>query len=601
MRCRVCQKEFDGSTKFWVATCANCPNKRDIVCPDPECEKARGLKQTLCCKMPDVTWKQHIIPKLIDVSLFEKKENVNVIDKPSPHRLRIMSWNIQDLGGGFKGIRSDAVIDAIAKVIHGCNVDICVVLEVLKKKGFTRKKKSGGRKKKKAEKKVEKIVVESVPGLGEIKRILAALEKLDGKWTYATHPKEECTGSDSETYALIYKVNDGIEITDVDYVMKDQNGKDLGFPTPRHRRPMRAVARFSKGYGVKGTPWCLPIVAFHAPAQKTGDGQDRTPLEAFEKLATMALFDTKHELYTEGSPAGKAGQYVLAADLNINFDFGLGVGLNVNEQQWIYGQEIDELLEVLKGTENLGNEIAGTPTTLKQVSHHFAVEEYEEDDDNDMDEWMTIELGGDDFVTEEEFDALLGLALKGDMSRCDEECRKLAEKYEKTEDKEFLNRLASLVLAARDSIAEENSARLSGTLAAPTSTYAFCFNGFDRLLLLEQKPPVALSTQTWVFPLLAAVMPKEALKIIFPKRVPENEYGGSLNKTLIPRAKQMAAAMDGVLFKGLYEEFVKICKRFDVEPDIGNEKGYAYDTHLYLKLANLISDHLPLVMDIDYG
>ncbi len=51
---------------------------------------------------------------------------------PPPRVLRIMHWNLQDLGGGpSRGpARSDAVIARIAAVIAECAPDICVLLEV---------------------------------------------------------------------------------------------------------------------------------------------------------------------------------------------------------------------------------------------------------------------------------------------------------------------------------------------------------------------------------------------------------------------------------------------------------------------------------------
>ncbi len=50
----------------------------------------------------------------------------------STDKLRVMSWNIEGFGGGFRErVRSDEIMKYTAAIINTVKPDICVILEVM--------------------------------------------------------------------------------------------------------------------------------------------------------------------------------------------------------------------------------------------------------------------------------------------------------------------------------------------------------------------------------------------------------------------------------------------------------------------------------------
>jgi hypothetical protein len=681
---------------------------------------------------------RHITPIYLGLSASSSPSSfgsIVPIDSRLPRELRIMSWNIQDLGGGFKGLRSKEVLKAIAQIIHGVSPDICVVIEVLRNKSIPKKRKSGTgrRRKRKRKTTVPKVDLTAstrsqpphgIPGLGEIEEIVKHLNAIGGTWAYVTHPKFECTGGaspGSETYAFIYKNEGGIAIDEIEYVNCDVKGEPLAFPTARHRRPMRAIAKLSGRYAPGGSTeaWQLPIVAFHSPAQHDGTGTDPTPMTALENLAKMSLFPPDHKCWKsdEDFPAKRFSEFVLASDLNINFEYSE----QGNEKQVEYANRAYEVLENLGITTCLGNETAKFKTTLKQVSHHFEVEDYEEEEDSASGEtkgetWVAVDFDESDYVPEEDFDKLLNEYEKGVERGLDEkamsdrlaptlekltkECAIADEKESKHDDKDaktnekdakawaddFKQRLlralpiamngrlptgravesdppdekdpdaclkdsdeaeedpdeaeedpdeaekdldafladpdeyekqvllaaqkentdakrVQVLVAGSVAWAEEHAAlRLGGGECVPQSTFDFCNNGFDRLALVQNLlgKHVVEQVETWVFPLLAAVLPKSARRLNFFAREAKREYGFGLSPYLDRQALALARAMDGAVFKTLIPVLQGLCENAALHVDVENRKWLALPTSLYLKLANKLSDHLPVVMHLLY-
>lgn len=672
--CVHCYKNFDlcyfhkgnmvhahGSTDGWVIgpICANCNGwntseqkyKKNCVCGDvhqdpisdkeflkirDELEKNRVKKKT---KLNETDYDSN---ELKDVQKTAKKEtnpffifqaineenNKNVVNMPKTKTLRLMSWNIQDLGAGFKGKRSDEVLLAIAQIIDKISPDVCAVIEVLKKKHgvknkidakklrknpwlknktvrVTRKKKKTAPKSTSATTATTSTVA-SDPGIDEMKKIMVQLNKISKTtWSLGLHPKTEYTGNGSETYAYIYKDNGNITLdtSTVMYVEKDSDDNAISFPDTNKRRPMQAVFTFKDGLGsIKGkkadkNSWKLPFIAFHAPAQHTGDNRDPVPVEAFENLSKIAIIDPTDSNTSKGN---NFPEYVIGADLNINFNMVTDVydseSTNMQEEAE-YIQKPYTILEGFGVDKLPGMDIFPLKTTLKQTSAHFELDFYpdedwiEEDDDTDF-----LSVVDDDLdALFEKYSALqLGQIKKQEYEK--DEDTFIQKYYEISTDK-------SQALKDKEVASKELRELLDylmrqmagGGQGLPSSTDGYCYNSFDLLVLVQKyknsndddpMPECILKHgQTFVFPLLAAVTPKAALEQFFFGRNPVSEYGGMFD----PKD------CDGMVFDTLKEAYE------DIYEDV-----YGTDTvdarkltpTMCLKIANKLSDHLPLVSDL---
>jgi len=213
---------------------------------------------------------------------------MDVVPQDLP-KLRLMSWNIQCLGGRFgqPERRKQEVIDAIVKTITFCNPHIVAVMEVLGHKG-----------------------------LQEIKRIYEGLLKEDNKWVWFTHPDRLMTGS--ETYVFFYRGPD-IQHIDIcpsrphrsgDYAELDSRGNRIYFPLRRYRHPMQAIFKMKGELGSRKRRaaqgedvWFLPGVVFHAPSPSHGEDTAKG-VYALGKVPALSL-------YADG---------FVAADLNYPLD-----------------------------------------------------------------------------------------------------------------------------------------------------------------------------------------------------------------------------------------------------------------------------------------
>jgi hypothetical protein len=111
-------------------------------------------------------------------------------DEPESNTLRVMSWNIERLGGqtsfGVPAHRSDQVISAIAHVIQKVNPDLCAVIEVM-----------------------------AHQGQHELQRLCARLNEItDDPWRFVLIEgetgKAEGRANSGESYAVLYKDESGI-------------------------------------------------------------------------------------------------------------------------------------------------------------------------------------------------------------------------------------------------------------------------------------------------------------------------------------------------------------------------------------------------------
>lgn len=200
--------------------------------------------------------------------------------------LRVMSWNIERLGGdgslGVPAQRPAEVIKAIAAVIKAAEPDVCCLIEVMEPNGAT-----------------------------EVGRIGA---ELGADWTTQLPSNGFRAG---EAYGLIIRKASGITCSSFTLVEKDWNGDDLYFPTVNHRRPGEALLTMPGN-------WTLPVLIFHAPGPKAEVQRQRDIESAIANLAKVASIRTSNDA-------------LICADLNANEE-----ALNVvREQENFYDDEYD--------------------------------------------------------------------------------------------------------------------------------------------------------------------------------------------------------------------------------------------------------------------
>ncbi|HSK41023.1 MAG TPA: hypothetical protein VK943_14745, partial [Arenibaculum sp.] len=197
----------------------------------------------------------------------ERKEVELEAEDAPPVPLRVMSWNIERLGGPFlygrPTRRQDAAIEAIAAIIHKADPDVCAVIEVM-----------------------------SYEGGRELGRIVAALNRLSAgaaTWDVAVIDGRtgETVGMDDtgETYAVIYKTGD---ISVEQRRFGEMDGEDDfdwgGFANSRgqvtkYRKPGEIVLRMDGRFAGRSGPWELPVVVFHAPGPRD-DPERQAAIEA---------------------------------------------------------------------------------------------------------------------------------------------------------------------------------------------------------------------------------------------------------------------------------------------------------------------------------
>jgi hypothetical protein len=224
-------------------------------------------------------------------------------DEPPAQRfLRLMVWNVETLGGGFRHgpVRSDAVMRATARVIYLIRPDICALLEVMGRsrrhqpKGRKRQVwgKRTGRKTKAAPPPPPAAAVSDHPGLEEVARLVTAINQIaagngdPARWQCTTVAGGPVGGyTKNETYSFLYR-SDPAEINFLSAAYVDEeypegSGTKLGFPNAYFRRPMIAEFQLSGSLaGRNQQPWTLPFLAFHAPAPSHP--------ERFEAIANLA-------------------------------------------------------------------------------------------------------------------------------------------------------------------------------------------------------------------------------------------------------------------------------------------------------------------------
>jgi len=250
--------------------------------------------------------------------------------KIAPRPVRVMSWNLQDLGGGpSRGpSRSSESIARIATVIAEVRPDICAILEV----------KLAGRRPSAPEKPAPPKMTRSrtnamqldaeyqariqiynkdwaayqlkllewqkaatlgvAPGVVELGRILTALQAIDsaGSWTLLIDDKLHTVG---EAYAFFYRA-DAVRATSWEVLSKWE------WPTSGYRHPARVTfelfGRCSRPGLVVDTPFELDVIAFHAPAPDHGE-------DVFSALKRFADISWPRET-------------VFAGDFNIDTEHG---------------------------------------------------------------------------------------------------------------------------------------------------------------------------------------------------------------------------------------------------------------------------------------
>jgi hypothetical protein len=189
-------------------------------------------------------------------------------------QFRMMSWNIQCLGGRFgqPPVRDDAVIAAIVEVIKLCDPHVVAVMEVLGEKG-----------------------------LKEIARIADGLKAVHADWTWVTEKNGTFTGS--ETYAFFYRA-DCVKVDgDATYVTHDSAKNPLAFPSKKFRRPMQITFEMFGALRSSRGDWKLSGVVFHAPSPAHGQ-------------------DTNDAVANLGKIAFPSRNRFIAADLNLPLDDG---------------------------------------------------------------------------------------------------------------------------------------------------------------------------------------------------------------------------------------------------------------------------------------
>lgn len=250
---------------------------------------------------------------------------------PGPRPLRVVSWNLQDLGGGpSRGPRrSEKAIRRIARVIAELDPDICVLLEVKlagrlppKPKPPPEPRQTRNTSKRELQQKIEERRQEYLKELAEWTKKYGDAEALKKQ---GTSPGEVEVGAimaqlplgysclldpsmytQTETYAFIYKTAD-IRPVSWGLIDKDKSSGPLYWPEMGYRSPARVTFeltgdRVGRRKGKIDENWLLDVIAFHAPSPTHGE----KVLEAIEKFA---LIDWPRET-------------VFAGDFNIDTEFG---------------------------------------------------------------------------------------------------------------------------------------------------------------------------------------------------------------------------------------------------------------------------------------
>ncbi|SMC27259.1 hypothetical protein SAMN02745857_02773 [Andreprevotia lacus DSM 23236] len=278
---------------------------------------------------------------------------------PPPKPLRVMSWNLQDLGGGpSRGAqRSDMAILRIACVIAEAAPDICALLEVklaahLPKKPEppplpreTRRTRGAALTQKAQDAHDEylrkldeweqtKLAIAEqhrtgVPtGKKEVLRIFECLKQIThSNWGLLLDP---ALHTESETYAFFYRT-DGVAVQAFELIHKDAGNSRVEWPETGFRAPARVTfklggSRLGRTCGKVDEDWLLDMIAFHAPAPHHGE---KVPLA----IANFAKIAWPRET-------------VFAGDFNVDTEVG-DVKQEINYAKKIEEADSDEEAEAL--------------------------------------------------------------------------------------------------------------------------------------------------------------------------------------------------------------------------------------------------------------
>lgn len=307
-RCdRIVDGDSDGSRAMQiehdsVRRCETCRRNIDRTGDCPHCHRRADSGSMLEEPSPI---------SLRDEEMFDNRpiETIQECRLPRRRVLRVMSWNIERLGGtpkwGLTTYRNDVVIEAIARVIYVADADLCAIIEVM-----------------------------SYAGRTELERIKTKLNSFDRQrqWHFVLPvPYGACTGKEEgdtnsgETYAVFYKLNAGIEPHIARFATIATPAGARPFPVGSYektdkttgrtsriefRKPAEFIFTMSGDFAPDGTPWQLPLILFHAPSPQPTEERQREINTYVERLG----------LVTSARNADRYPDCIICADLNSSED-----------------------------------------------------------------------------------------------------------------------------------------------------------------------------------------------------------------------------------------------------------------------------------------
>lgn len=273
---------------------------------------------------------------------------------------RVMTWNIEGLGGGFrKPKRQEEIIKSTAEVIKQVDPEICTIIEVMKYTRPNLPKKPVSDlyipddneygevdeeyelALKQWEVKCQKAINESQtsnkhPGVDELLRIL---NYLGGEWSLWV---PEITGSRAytlgETYGFFYKNKIVKPTANCVFI-------DVGFP--QYRQPLLQEFIVSGSlFPMGGKAWNLGVIAFHAPSP-SHNKQPNYDVEVINKNLGIAA----HKF------ANNFNLLLIAADTNLDT-----MGQDRGAQAWKIIEEIENYLPL----KYIGCDLMNARTSLRR-------------------------------------------------------------------------------------------------------------------------------------------------------------------------------------------------------------------------------------------
>ena len=224
--------------------------------------------------------------------------------------LRIMSWNLQDLGGGPSrgGQRDATAIEHIATILYECDPDLCVILEVKQRvwlppapvrpvapyrtRNRTQQVVNAEYQRRIDEYPTKLLEWEAErdrrmaaaprgqsPGALELGRIVERLNRMQGVSPYEFRCSDFTEG---EAYGFIFKTQ-SLTFIESELIAFNHRGERLFWPKPGYRAPAKARFR-PKDLVRQQWPNELHVIAFHAPAPNHGE-ITRQAILKFSQLA----------------------------------------------------------------------------------------------------------------------------------------------------------------------------------------------------------------------------------------------------------------------------------------------------------------------------